>query len=133
MGTSSKTRPRQATPVSTAQPVPTQATLPALSAKEAVAPATKIVVPRPVFRKLRVFAVDPDVGARFEVALINEMTLKMPFETLKPGPSGEYISVVDVDEHGQLVHPPLNLDRPDLLAQDGLPVSDSALAGCARP
>jgi hypothetical protein len=52
------------------------------------------------------------------------MTLKIPFETLTPGPSGKYISVVDVDEHGQLVNPPLDLDRSDLLAQNGLPVSD---------
>jgi hypothetical protein len=83
-----------------------------------------MVVPRPVFRNLRVFAVDPDVAARFDTALLNEMRLRIPWEDLAPGPAGEYIAVVDVDEHGKLVHPPVDLNRPELLAQDGLPVSD---------
>ena len=83
-----------------------------------------MVVPEPVFRNLRVFAVDPAVAANFDTALLNEMRLRIPWEDLAPGPAGEYIAVVDVDEYGTLVHPPVDLDRPDLLAQDGLPASD---------
>jgi hypothetical protein len=86
--------------------------------------AMRMVVPKPVFRKLRVFGVDPDVASRFETALLNEMKLRIPWEDLKPGPCGEYINVVDINEHGDLVHPAVNLDHPDLLGQDGLPASD---------
>src|SRR5207245_2395229 len=80
--------------------------------------AARIVVPKPVFRKLRVFGVDPDVAVRFETAFLNEVTLRVHWEDLEPGPSGEYIRVVDVNEHGDLVHPPIDLDHPDLRAQD---------------
>ena len=43
-------------------------------------------IPRPVFRNLRVFAVDPGLTARFETAVMNETTLRIPWEELDPGP-----------------------------------------------
>jgi hypothetical protein len=82
------------------------------------------LLPNPVFRKLRVFAVDPGLTARFETAVINEATLHLPWEELKPGPVGEYVAIVDEDEKGNLLYDPIDLDRPDLLAQDGLTPSD---------
>src|SRR3982751_3061511 len=82
------------------------------------------LLPKPVYRKLRVFAVDPGLTARFETAVVNEMTLHLPWEELQPGPVGEYVAVVDKDEHGELLYEPIDLDRPDLLAQDGLAPSD---------
>ena len=60
--------------------------------------APRQLIPRPVFRKLRVFAVDPGMTARFETAVMNEMLLSIPWEDLKPGPVGEYIAVVDCDD-----------------------------------
>jgi len=81
-------------------------------------------VPHPIFRKLRVFAIDPGMTARFETTLLNEMTLAIPWETLEPGPIGEYLAVVDVNDVGQRVHEPVNLDQPEILAQDGLSPSD---------
>jgi hypothetical protein len=82
-------------------------------------------VPKPVFRKLRVFAMDPGMTARFETAVMNEMTLRIPWEDLRPGPAGEYIAVVDEDENREQLHKPwVDLDRRDLLAQDGLAPSD---------
>ena len=83
-------------------------------------------IPRPVFRSLRVFAVDPGLTARFETAVMNETTLRIPWEELDPGPSGEYIVVVDKDESGTTLNPPVDLDRPEVLAQDGLPPSDGS-------
>ena len=81
-------------------------------------------IPIPVYRRLRVFASDPGTTARFETAVMNEMTLVVPWEELKPGPIGEYVTVVDKDQHGQQVHPAVNLDDPQILAQDGLAPSD---------
>src|SRR5262249_38933533 len=81
-------------------------------------------IPAPVFRKLRVFAVDPGMTARFETAVTNEMTVRIPWEDLRPGPVGEYVAVVDEDSDGALLHPPVDLDSLELLAQNGLPPSD---------
>jgi hypothetical protein len=81
-------------------------------------------VPLPVYRRLRVFASDPGTTARFETAVMNEMTLLVPWENLQPGPTGEYVAVVDKDSDGHEVHPPVNLDDPQILAADGLAPSD---------
>src|SRR5947208_1111276 len=77
------------------------------------------LVPEPVFRKLRVFAMDPGLTARFETAVMNEMTLRLPWEALQPGPVGEYVEVVYKDNQGTLLYDPVDLDYPDLLARDG--------------
>jgi hypothetical protein len=81
-------------------------------------------VPHPIYRKLRVFAIDPGMTARFDSAVLNEMTLAIPWEPLEPGPAGEYVQIVDEDEHGRRVHEPVNLGDPEILAQDGLSPSD---------
>jgi hypothetical protein len=81
-------------------------------------------IPVPVFRKLRVFAVDPGLTARFDTAVPNEMTLSIPWEDLAPGPVGEYIAVIDADDSGQRLHEPVDLDRADIVGQDGLAPSD---------
>jgi hypothetical protein len=81
-------------------------------------------IPPPVFRKLRVFAVDPGMTARFETAVLNEMTLLIPWEDLAPGPAGEYIAVVDEDAHGKQLHEAVDLNRADIVGQDGLAPSD---------
>ena len=52
------------------------------------------------------------------------MTLSIPWEPLGQGPSGEYLEVLDIDESGKRVHPPVNLDDARLLATDGLTPSD---------
>jgi hypothetical protein len=76
----------------------------------------------PPYRRVRVYAVDPSFSARLDTAGINEVTLKVRWETLKTlknkGPVGEYLSVEDVDAAN---HPytPVDLDDPRLLAQDG--------------
>jgi hypothetical protein len=87
-------------------------------------PVNRQSTPRPVFRNLRVFAVDPGLTARFETAVMNETTLRVPWEELRPGPAGEYIVVVDEDEAGTTLHPPVDLDLPEVLADNGLPPSD---------
>src|SRR6478609_2327835 len=81
-------------------------------------------VPDPVFRELRVFAVDPGMTARFETALLNERTARIPWEPLEPGPVGEYLEIIDSDSADKVLHPPVDLDRAELLARCGVAPSD---------
>jgi hypothetical protein len=76
----------------------------------------------PVHRKLRVFAVDPGMTAKFETAVINEVTLAVRWEQLAPGPEGEYVVVVDRDHDG--AQDAVDLDAAHVLAQCGLRPSD---------
>jgi hypothetical protein len=89
-------------------------------------PVDRQSIPRPVFRNLRVFAVDPGMTARFETAVMNETTLRIPWEELEPGPAGEYVVVVDQDEQGKTLYPPVDLNLDGVLARDGLPPSDGS-------
>lgn len=90
-----------------------------MSPPNAVEPST----PPPVFRRLRVFAVDPGTSVRSD-AVPNERLAHVAWEPLAPGPVGEYVEVVDRDEHGRTLFAPVDLDSPDLLAQDGITPSD---------
>ena len=74
----------------------------------------------PSFRKLRVYAFDPSLNWHLDTAVINQMTLRIPWEDLEPGPVGEYLEVVDVDPPSDCCYAPVNLDDRFLLAQDGL-------------
>jgi hypothetical protein len=98
-------------------------------------------VPHPIFRKLRVFAIDPGITAQFGTAISGETTLAIPWESLQPGPIGEYLEVIDrgpfgdwLEELSQTVdrnhgsgwfYDPVDLNNPYILAQDGLPLSES--------
>jgi len=75
---------------------------------------------RPPFRKLRVYAFDPSLNWRIETAVINQMTLQVPWEDLEPGPVGEYLEVVDVDPASGCVYAPVDLNHDYVLAQDGV-------------
>ncbi len=76
-------------------------------------------VRNPPYRRVRVYAVDPSLSGQLETAGINEVTLKIRWETLeKKGPVGEYLAVEDVDAANHR-YDPVDLDDPRLLAQDG--------------
>jgi hypothetical protein len=84
------------------------------------------VSPNPTIRRLRVFALDPSLSERFETFEINEAIIELPWENaLKPGPVDDYIEVVDYDPASQLYYRPVDLNNSSLLAQDGLPPSES--------
>ena len=72
----------------------------------------------PVYRRLRVYAVDPSFATRLDTADINEATLNVRWESLSKGPVGEYLEVTDADPSGK-TYTPVNLDDARLLAQDG--------------
>src|SRR5439155_15642430 len=80
-------------------------------------------ISRPSFRRLRIYAVDPSFSTRLRTAAINEAVAKVPWEEVTSGPTGEYLEVVDRDADGT-VYPGIDLDDPNLLAQDGLAPSE---------
>ena len=44
---------------------------------------------------------------------------------LQPGPVGEYLEVVDYDPASRCFYAPVDLNHPNLLAQDGMPLSET--------
>ncbi len=89
-------------------------------------------VQRPPHRRLRVYAFDPSLARRLDTAMINSVVLCVPWEhdprtgrsSLEPGPVGEYLEVVDIDPASDRFYPPVDLNDPHLLAQDGLAPSE---------
>lgn len=91
----------------------------------------------PPFRRLRVYAFDPSLDTHLDMAVINQITLKVVWETnlppdrgkdeggeLSKGPVGEYLEVIDYDPASDCYYSPVDLNDPILLAQDGLPPSE---------
>ena len=74
-----------------------------------------------VYRALRVYAFDPLRGRRGG----NHLILRVPFEQLKPGPVGSRVAVDDEDLEGNRLHPPVDLDHPDVVRNGGIEPSDS--------
>jgi len=73
-------------------------------------------VPTPTVRSLQVYAIDPSSGKYSG----NQVTVRIPWEPLDPGPTGKKIAVVDYDAANKCYYPPIDLDNPLLLANDGL-------------
>ncbi len=79
---------------------------------------------RPAFRALRGYSIDPSLTNSLATAPISQVTFKVPWEKLEPGPVGEYLEVIDVDPPSGCFYEPVNLDHPSILAQDGLAPSE---------
>ncbi len=83
--------------------------------------------PRPPVRCLRVYAYDPGQQTRPDMFDVSTTSVDVRWEDdLQPGPIGEYIEVVDVDPASKSCYKPVDLNDPYLLAQDGLPPSESS-------
>jgi hypothetical protein len=82
-------------------------------------------VPKPVSRKLRVFAFDPLLGYTTDLLEINQTILDVAWEGLQPGPVGEYIEVVDVDPSTGCCYAAVDLNHPTALSQSGLSPSEA--------
>jgi hypothetical protein len=76
---------------------------------------------RPATRPLTVYAFDPSVGRRLD----NYMTVHVPYETLKPGPVGNKVAVVDYDVSNERYYWPVDLDNPHVLVGQGLAPTES--------
>src|SRR6185436_1900442 len=75
--------------------------------------------PRPPHRALRGYAFDPSLATSLETALVSQITYRIPWEDLSPGPIGEYLEVVDFDPASGCFYAPVDLNNPNVLAQNG--------------
>lgn len=80
---------------------------------------------KPAYRRLRGYAYDPSFSNQLDAFGINVVVYSIRWEDLEAGPIGEYIEVIDIDPASGVMYPPVYLDDPKLLAQDGLPPSES--------
>ena len=78
----------------------------------------------PVYRHLRGYALDPSLAQALDTATISAITLELPWERLAPGPVDTYLEVIDYDPSTRCFYSPVDLDEPNLLAQDGLAPSE---------
>lgn len=69
----------------------------------------------PLYRRLRVYALDPNVS-RLEGA---SAIIPIPYEPLAPGPAGQLFEVVDFDTTRNRHYAQVDLEEPFLLMQDG--------------
>jgi hypothetical protein len=82
-------------------------------------------ITQPPFRKLRGYAFDPLLSNQSATADINSVIYRVDWESLEPGPIGEYVEVIDYDPTIKKFYEPVDLDHPYLLARDGLAPSES--------
>jgi hypothetical protein len=80
---------------------------------------------KPYHRRLRIYAVEPRFAGRPANHFKNELLLKIPWEDdLQPGPTGEYVEIIDYDPASGCFYAPTDLNAPFLLAQDGFPPAE---------
>ena len=82
---------------------------------------SRLQVPPPAVRSLKVYAVDPSFGKNVG----NSTTVHVPWETLSPGPTGRKIAVIDYCPSTGCYYPPVDLDDPLLLANNGFDPSEA--------
>ncbi|MDB5243465.1 MAG: peptidase and in kexin sedolisin [Spirosoma sp.] len=123
---------REALPASVVSAAPTEVTAtyaPAKTPSARNAPAGGEEMPTiapPAHRRLRIFAIDPTLAAAMDTRDLATDTVAVPWEALEPGPVGEYIEVIDIDAASGLAYAPVDLSRPEVLAQDGLVPSEGS-------
>lgn len=89
--------------------------------------ATPNPVKPPARRRLRIFALDPSLGGSLNSYEDQIATVDVRNEpNLAPGPVGEYLEVVDIDPASNRAYPPVDLNNPNLLLQDGAPPSEGS-------
>ncbi len=80
-----------------------------------------LAYPEPRRRSLQIYAVDPMIA---RLSGNEVVTITVPYEPLRPGPSGDLVQVIDYDASTKRFYTPVDLDSPVLLAQDGLAPSE---------
>jgi hypothetical protein len=75
----------------------------------------------PPQRLVRVYAFDPSSSARAD----NNLTIRIPFESVRPGPVGRKLAVIDYDASNRCYYEAVNLDAAANLGQNGLAPSEA--------
>ncbi|SDA36271.1 hypothetical protein [Sphingomonas sp. NFR15] len=91
--------------------------------------AKMVPIPQPTARRLRVYAFDPNASLDLGSAKFSHATIALAWsdpteEPISVGPVNEYLEVIDIDPASRQFYPPLDLNAPDVLGQDGLPPSE---------
>ena len=81
-------------------------------------PLRPVPAPFPQWRRLRGYAFDPGLSQQFETAAMNEITFRVPWESLEHGPVGEYVEVIDYDPASGCWYEPIDLAT--VVGTDGL-------------
>jgi hypothetical protein len=79
---------------------------------------------KPVYRKLRGYAFDPSFSSTIDRRRSNEVIYKVRWEDTSPGPSGEYIEVIDYDPTKECFYEPVWLEDKYVLADHGLALAE---------
>ncbi|MGY2733944.1 hypothetical protein [Sphingomonas sp. UYP23] len=89
-----------------------------------------VPIPQPTARRLRVYAFDPNASLDLGSAKFSHATIALAWsdpteEPISIGPINEYLEVIDIDPASRQFYPPLDLNAPDVLGNDGgLPPSE---------
>lgn len=78
----------------------------------------------PIYRFLRGYSIDPGFSTRLDTAGINEVVYRIPFEPVEPGPTGEYVEVIDFDPASNCWYEPVDLRDERIASQHGLAPSE---------
>jgi len=78
----------------------------------------------PAYRHLRGYCLDPGFSTRLDSANINEVVYHIPFENLEPGPTGEYLEVIDFGPASSCWYEPVDLAQEKIASQNGLAPSE---------
>jgi subtilisin family serine protease len=82
--------------------------------------------PKPLARRLQVYALDPSYAVEQSTASIATTELEIPWTAeLSPGPVDDYLEVIDFDPGSRCFYPPVDLNDRNLLVQNGLRPSPS--------
>jgi len=76
-------------------------------------------------RELNGYAFDPSLSLKIDTVDINTITYRVPWESLQPGPIGEYVEVVDYDPTIEQLYEPVDLNGTFELVNNGLHPSES--------
>lgn len=102
----------------------------ASSIAESEVEVTRTPIRPPPARRLRVYAFDPNASLDLGSVKFSHATISLAWddmadeETIHPGPVNQYLEVIDVDPSSNQFYEPIDLNAPEVLAQDGLPPSE---------
>lgn len=78
----------------------------------------------PAYRYLRGYTLDPGFSTLLDTYKINQTIYRINWEEVSPGPTGEYLEVVDVDPASGCFYEPIDLNLPEVMVNQGLNPSE---------